>query len=111
MTRRKPLKAGSGKKLSSKRRAGVEITSAKSAKSGATIERTQRSSAKTAVAAVVRSELKTSQVGSGKFQPGSVQHLRSAVNKFAKGAGEAPDRLLDELVETHAATLHGLAKR
>jgi hypothetical protein len=28
-----------------------------------------------------------------------------------QGAGEAQDGLLDELVETHAATLHGLAKR
>jgi prevent-host-death family protein len=29
----------------------------------------------------------------------------------AGGAGDAPEALLDELVETHAATLHGLAKR
>jgi prevent-host-death family protein len=28
-----------------------------------------------------------------------------------QGVGEAQEGLLDELVETHAATLHGLAKR
>jgi len=28
-----------------------------------------------------------------------------------QGAGEAPDAVLDEIVESHAETLHGLAKR